>query len=47
MIYQVGLQSELLDHNLKHDLLISAQGVCQTNHQPFDTVYTLAEFITS
>jgi hypothetical protein len=47
MIYQLGLQSELLDHTLKHDLLTSAQGACQDNRQPFDTVYTRAEFITS
>ncbi len=47
MIYQLGLQSELLDHTLKHDLLTSAQGACQANRQPFDTVYTLIEFITS
>jgi hypothetical protein len=47
MIYQLGLQSELFDHASKHELLTSAQGNCQANRQPFDTVYALTEFITS
>ena len=47
MIYQLGLQSELLNHTSKNDLLTSAQGACQANRQPFDTVYIITEFIAS
>jgi hypothetical protein len=47
MIYQVDLQHELLNYTSTNDLLTSAQDTCQTNRQPYDTVYTLTEFITS
>jgi hypothetical protein len=47
MIYQLGLQYELLNHTSNNDLLTSAQGACQTNRQPFDTVYIITEFIAS
>jgi hypothetical protein len=47
MIYQLGLQHELLAYVTDNDLLTSAQGACQANRQPYDTVYTLTEFITS
>jgi hypothetical protein len=47
MIYQLGLQQQLLTYATDNDLLTSAQGACQANRQPYDTVYTLTEFITS
>ena len=47
MIYQIGLHQQLLAHTTDNDLPTSAQGVCQPNRQPFDTVYTLTEYITS
>jgi hypothetical protein len=47
MIYQLGLQHEFLTYVTDNDLLTSEQGACQTNRQPYDTVYTLTEFITS
>ncbi len=47
MIYQLGLQQELLTYVTDNDLLTSAQGACQANRQPYDTVYTLTEFITT
>jgi hypothetical protein len=37
----------LTTHTLAHDLLTSAQGACQAHRQPFDTVFTLTEFINS
>ena len=47
MIYHIELHQELLNHTTDNDLLTSTQGACQPNRQPFDTVYTLTEFITS
>jgi hypothetical protein len=47
MIYQMGLRDTLTTHTLAHDLLTSAQGACQAHRQPFDTVFTLTEFINS
>ena len=47
MVYQMGLRDVMTTHTLAHDLLTSAQGVCQAHWQPFDTVFTLTEFITS
>ena len=45
MIYQMGLLDAMTIHTLAHDLLTSAQGACQAHSQPFDTVFTLTEFI--
>ena len=47
MIHQLGLQRELINHATINNLLTSAQGACQANRQPYDTVYSLTEFITS
>jgi hypothetical protein len=47
MIYQLGLQHELLAYATDNELLTSAQGACQAHRQPYDTVYALTEFITS
>jgi hypothetical protein len=47
MIYQMGLRDVMTTHTPAHDLLTSAQGACQAHRHPFDTVFTLTEFITS
>ena len=47
MIYQMGLRDAMTTDTLAHDLLTSAQGPCQAHRQPFGTVFTHTEFITS